>query len=223
MPVRAVGRGAVAGVAVGLVVVLAAGCGSRSASDTGSDTGSGTGTGTGTQGGTAAARVPSAAPATTRPGPAELLAQHDASFPDVAARCTGVGATALPPPSVPAGVPADPMAQKYAENNAFKQARALQADEKCRGDAHAARLAAALKATGRSGAALGEAGLKAELDRLGYPSQSARTYGSATTVGFSLWIPGPGPCLTGTSTTETVVRAHGPYLEGGCTEPRGGH
>ncbi|MFD0258888.1 hypothetical protein ACFV4M_21285 [Kitasatospora indigofera] len=205
---------ATAGVAVGTAVLLVAGCGERSASDAGS----------GPSGAAAGAKAPAAA--TTPPGVAEPQAQQDALFPEVAARCANAGTARAPSPSASAGVPDgaldDPSARKYAENHAYKQTLELTPQSRCRGDAHAARITTALRATGRA-ATLGEAELRAELERLGYPTQGGEVHSSGGTVGFSLWIPGTGPCLTGTLAATPRIEAHGPYLEGGCNEPRGGH
>ncbi|MET9616032.1 hypothetical protein [Kitasatospora indigofera] len=203
---------ATAGVAVGTAVLLLAGCGERSASDAGSGASDAAG-----------AKAPAAA---TPPGVAELQAQQDALFPEVAARCASVSTARAPSPSASAGVTDgaldDPSARKYAENHAYKQTVELTPQSRCRGDAHAARITTALRATGRA-AALGEAELRAELERLGYPTQGGEVHSSGGTVGFSLWIPGAGPCLTGTLAATPRIEAHGPYLEGGCNEPRGGH
>ncbi|MFF1874759.1 hypothetical protein [Kitasatospora herbaricolor] len=211
---RGPGFVATAGVAVGTAVLLLAGCGERSASDAGSGPSS------------AATGTKAPAGATTPPGAAEPQAQHDALFPEVAARCAGVSTASAPSPSASAGVADgaadDPSARKYAENHAYRQTMDLTPPSRCRGDAHAARITTALRATGRA-AALGEAELRAELERLGYPSRGGEVHTSGGTVGFSLWIPGSGPCLTGTLGATPQVRAHGPYLEGGCDEPRGGH
>ncbi|WP_329500927.1 hypothetical protein [Kitasatospora herbaricolor] len=205
---------ATAGVAAGAAVLLLAGCGERSAGDAGSGPSS------------AAAGAKAPAVATTPPGVAELQAQQDALFPEVAARCAGVSTALAPSPSASAGVaggaPDDPSARKYAENHAYKQTVELTAQSRCRGEAHAARITTALRATGRA-AALGEAELRAELERLGYPTRGGEVHSSGGTVGFSLWIPGSGPCLTGTLGATPRIQAHGPYLEGGCKEPQGGH
>ncbi|MCX5208001.1 hypothetical protein OG689_01500 [Kitasatospora sp. NBC_00240] len=210
---RRQGFAATAGVAVGTAVLLLAGCGQRSASGAGS-------------GSSSAAGAKAPAVASTPPGVAELQAQQDALFPEVAARCAGAGTASAPSPSASAGVadgaPDDPSARKYAENHAYKQTVALTPQSRCRGDAHAARITAALKATGRP-AALGEAELRAELERLGYPTRGGEVHSSGGTVGFSLWIPGSGPCLTGTLGATPRIQAHGAYLEGGCNEPQGGH
>ncbi|GGV24437.1 hypothetical protein GCM10010495_45020 [Kitasatospora herbaricolor] len=204
---------ATAGVAAGAAVLLLAGCGQRSASDTGSGPATAAG-----------AKAPTAA--TAPPGIAELQAQQDALFPEVAARCAGVSTASAPSPSASAdvagGEPDDPWARKYAENHAYRQTVDLSPQSRCRGDAHAARITTALRATGRA-AVLGEAELRAELDRLGYPTRGGEVHSSGGTVGFSLWIPGSGPCLTGTLGAIPRVQAHGSYLEGGCNEPQGGH
>ncbi|WP_371679834.1 hypothetical protein [Streptomyces sp. NBC_01276] len=142
-------------------------------------------------------------------------------FAEVAARCAGAGSGA--PASSPAEreLPADPEARKYAENHGYRQQAGLSPEGTCRGDAHAARIRSAL-AGKPPGTAADLTGL---LRGLGYPVGPGDVVDGAggTGPGFALWIPGSGPCVEGTSGTPARVEAHGPYAEGGCREPKGGH
>ncbi|MFF0416452.1 hypothetical protein ACFYUY_39230 [Kitasatospora sp. NPDC004745] len=171
-------------------------------------------------GGTATG-TPSPAP-TPPPGPAEARARHDRLFPQVAAECAGVAATPLPTPIAPPTGARDPWADKYAENHGFRTTATLLADGRCRGEAHRARIADALRRDGRT-AGLDRAGLRALLEALGYRAEETNVSTDGGSLGFSLWIPEAGPCVTGVLTTPPTIEAHGPYLEGGCTEPKGGH
>ncbi|MEV0531899.1 hypothetical protein [Kitasatospora sp. NPDC050463] len=171
--------------------------------------------------------MPSATGASaTAPDHAEQVrqgaAEHDRLFPDVAAlRCE----SARPSPSAGgtgSGAPLDPEAAKHAENSMYKQMAAMTAAGRCRGEAHSARIAAALDAR-PGGAPSTEAELQRLLESLGYPAASAVVHRSDSLIGFDLFVPGTGPCVTGRLGSPVEVRAHGPYLEGGCTEPKGGH
>ncbi|MFB7621067.1 hypothetical protein ACFC1F_43395, partial [Kitasatospora sp. NPDC056181] len=61
------------------------------------------------------------------------------------------------------------------------------------------------------------------LESLGYPRNSAQVNLSGGEVSFEVTIPGAGPCVAGRLGNPVKVEAHGYYLEGGCTEPKGGH
>ncbi|MEV7941447.1 MULTISPECIES: hypothetical protein [unclassified Kitasatospora] len=153
---------------------------------------------------------------------AEALARHDRLFPQVAATCAGVAAT---PPSAPAAAPTGDggtWADKYAENHAYKQTVRLLADAQCRGEAHAARIADALRPAGTP-AVLDEAGLRAALQRLGYPAELVNVRTSTGAPGFDLQIPEAVLCVSGLLTSPPDIHPHGMYLDGGCTEPKGGH
>lgn len=166
---------------------------------------------------------------------AQAAARHDQLFPDVAARCAGVipspsgpfdpsGSAGSATPSSGTADGADPAAKKYAENHAFKMTVNLDAPAQCRGDAHAARIAAALERQkpGRA-STLTEQELQSALEALGYPKDSTQVYRSGGAVTFSLFVPATGPCVTGRLDSPLNVKGHGPYMEGGCTEPKGGH
>ncbi|WP_433544247.1 hypothetical protein ACQPZG_03420 (plasmid) [Streptomyces sp. CA-294286] len=148
---------------------------------------------------------------------------HDRKFPDVAARCkSGDGAAPTAAPDRPEPVPSDSEAAKYAENHAFKQQTRLTPEARCRGEAHARRIEKAL--TGPDAAAfVQEAELVTALTRLGYESDDGSVHRTGHTLGFSYLVPGIGPCVTGQLGPRATFEAHGAYLEGGCTEPRGGH
>lgn len=146
------------GLAAAVTVLALAGCGSTSAPSNASHTES---------------REPGQAGA-------EALARHDRLFPQVAATCAGVAAT---PPSAPAAAPTGDggtWADKYAENHAYKQTVRLLADAQCRGEAHAARIADALR----------PAGTPAVLDEA---ASARRSNASATPPSWSTSAPPPAP------------------------------
>ncbi|MET8755008.1 hypothetical protein ABZW32_33670 [Streptomyces sp. NPDC004667] len=164
-----------------------------------------------------------AAPA-ERPKAAAAPPGPEVFFAEVAARCAGAGSGA--PASAPAEqeLPTDPEARKYAENHGYRQQAGLSAEGTCRGDAHAARIRSAL--AGKPPRTADE--LTGLLRGLGYPVGPGDVVDGAggaggTGPGFALWIPGSGPCVEGTSAAPARVEAHGPYAEGGCREPKGGH
>lgn len=61
------------------------------------------------------------------------------------------------------------------------------------------------------------------LERLGYPRDAVQVRREGGAAGFSLFVPGAGPCISGRLASPPKVEVHGPYVEGGCTEPKGGH
>ncbi|GAA1389644.1 hypothetical protein GCM10009639_17520 [Kitasatospora putterlickiae] len=202
----------VAAVAVAVAVAVA-GCGSVRTTGAGG-------------GGTAAASasVPAA------PDPTELLRQgvadHDRLFPEVAALGC---ASARPTPATTTGgtgtapaAPADPWAAKHAENSMYKQMAPLNPADRCRGEAHGKRIAAAVKARAGTGA-LTQDDVRAVLESLGYPRPSAEVQLAGDQLSFEVTIPGTGPCVGGRVGATVTVEAHGNYLDGGCTEPKGGH
>ncbi|WP_354637729.1 hypothetical protein [Kitasatospora camelliae] len=172
------------------------------------------------------------------PAVLQLVAEHDRLFPEVAARCPG---TATPRPDTASPVasptasptaspqvsdgpvaPVDPENAKYRENHAYRTTVEMNAAATCRGEAHAARVSAALAKSGDA-ASLTPEQVAAQLEALGYPKADTHVYRSGTEVDFDLFIPKAGPCLTGRLTSRPAVQPHGVYVEGGCTEPRGGH
>ncbi|MEU8894121.1 hypothetical protein [Streptomyces sp. NPDC048442] len=170
--------------------------------------------------------IPPAAPSSpTAADPAATAARaaHDKAFPEVAARCAGTRGTA---PAAGAGKPepaaTDPEAAKYAENHAFKQQASLAPEARCRGEAHAERIRKALTGPGATAPA-NEADLAAVLARLGYEAGPGTVYRTGGALGFSFFVPDIGPCVTGRLGSPATFEAHGAYMEGGCTEPRGGH
>ncbi|QKW23552.1 hypothetical protein HUT16_34650 [Kitasatospora sp. NA04385] len=157
----------------------------------------------------------------------QAVADHDRAFPTVAKTCAGKS-TAVPSPVAPS--PVDPTPSlgadahvgqpenpKYAENHAYLQTVALSPVQQCRGDAHAALIAAGL--VGK--APTGPEQAKELLTRLGYPG-AVVTPGTGG-VQFSVFVPQIGPCLTGTLSDPPRIEVHGPYVEGGCTPSKGGH
>ncbi|MFD7832816.1 hypothetical protein [Kitasatospora sp. NPDC059803] len=61
------------------------------------------------------------------------------------------------------------------------------------------------------------------LQRLGYPAELVNVRTSAGAPGFDLEIPEAVLCVSGLLTARPDIRPHGMYLDGGCTEPKGGH
>ncbi|MEU0372694.1 hypothetical protein ABZ070_20965 [Streptomyces sp. NPDC006283] len=147
---------------------------------------------------------------------AAARAAHDRKFPDVAKVCADVPAEPSGEPA-PSAEPTDPWARKVAENNAFKAQAPMDADARCRGDAHARRIAGGLEGVHD------EQALRSALDRLGYPPESMEVYETGGATGFTFGVPDAGPCVTGTLTDPATVEAHSHYIEGGCMEPKGGH
>lgn len=201
-------RSAVAAVAVCLGAVVMTGCGEESGSEAGTDTPSGSGS-----------------PSTSEDYAAAARKEHDRAWPDIGKKCRDV------PPEPAAGASesagdgdgAQPENPKYAENHAFKKTTDVSADQRCRGEEHAAAIAAALKAAA-------PADLKDErrtlrvLEDLGYAEDglSAQQAGPGT-VGWDVFVPGAGPCISGSTDPSAEIEVHGVYMEGGCTEPVGGH
>lgn len=191
---------------------LLAGCGSKYA-DSGSDTGS-------------SPTLAAASPASSVPSAqqsweqqqAAALAAHDRAFPEVAKACAG-RSTAQPTasPSASAHANPDPENPKYAENHGYLQTAPLNPAQQCRGEAHAARITAALA----KGAPKDRDGARSLLTGLGYSDVTLTP--SGTVIGFTLSVPGVGPCLTGALSTAPKIDVHGMYLEGGCDRPQGGH
>ncbi|MFF8828813.1 hypothetical protein [Streptomyces sp. NPDC015131] len=169
--------------------------------------------------GTQAAAAPSPARSAAAEEAAEAArAAHDRRFPGVGAGCARASARpSATSPAATASEPYDPERAKYAENHAFKRELPMRPDAECRGRAHAGRIAEALAGV-RDGRAL-----RAALEGLGYPADHIEVYGTDTDPAFSLMVPGVGPCVSGGLRPAVHAEAHGPYQEGGCVEPRGGH
>ncbi|MFK0259539.1 hypothetical protein [Streptomyces sp. NPDC090445] len=151
--------------------------------------------------------------------------QHDQQFPEIVARCADTAAaTSSSGPSASQ----DPQAGRYAENHAYKIKGRLSARAECVGRAHAARITQAFTMAGKTAPTTGLA-LKKALDELGYPTTGAEINDPGLILEFALMVKGTGACVSGTLAipgqpgTVTRVEAHGPYMEGGCVEPRGGH
>ncbi|MFF7457130.1 hypothetical protein [Kitasatospora sp. NPDC008115] len=206
-------------VAVGVLTVAVAvtGCGSVRVTEAG-----GGGGGGGTVAETTVPAEPDPATDPVRQG----VADHDRLFPGVAALGC---ASAKPSPSAggtgttaPA-VPADPWAARHAENSMYKQMAPLNAVDRCRGEAHSRRISDVVKARAALGPLTGD-DVHGILESLGYPRNSAQVQLAGGQVSFELTIPGAGPCVGGRVAGGSVsVEAHGNYLDGGCSEPKGGH
>ncbi|WBB57732.1 hypothetical protein O7599_18780 [Streptomyces sp. WMMC500] len=203
MGMPGVRRGGVAVVAVCLGAVVAAGCGEESGSRSGAGTPSGGGS-----------------PSTAEEYADAARAEHDRAWPDVAEKCRDVRAE--PSAETSAGDHPEPENPKYAENNAYKQTTDVAPDELCRGEAHAARIAAAL-----DDAALADPGderaVRLVLRDLGYAEDRVSTQVAASAVGWDVMVAGAGPCISGSTDFPDDIDVHGVYMEGGCTEPAGGH
>ncbi len=209
-----------AALAAGLLALTA--CGTKPAADEGNTAAS-----------AAASGSPSASPSPTPDFAADAAAakaRHDKAFPDIAARCAaeGAAATAAAPPATPAApatpdaLPTDPEAAKYAENHAFKKQGKLTPEAKCRGEAHAQRIKQALTGPGVVTPATEES-LASALKAMGYELASGEVHRTGGALGFTFFVQGAGPCVTGQLGSPAEVTAHAVYVEGGCTEPRGGH
>ncbi|WP_272262467.1 hypothetical protein [Streptomyces xanthophaeus] len=213
-----------AALAVGLLALTA--CGTKPAAGEGNTAAS-----------SAVSGSPSASPSPTRDFAADAAAakaRHDKAFPDIAARCAaeGAAATAAAPsaapsatpaaPATPDALPTDPEAAKYAENHAFKKQGRLTPEAKCRGEAHAQRIKQALTGPGVVTPATEES-LASALKAMGYELASGEVHRTGGALGFTFFVQGAGPCVTGRLGSPAEVTAHAVYVEGGCTEPRGGH
>lgn len=152
----------------------------------------------------------------------EAVVRHDRQFPEIAARCAG-RATSLP--KAPGATGTDPEANKYAENNAFKQELPDTPIEQCRGEAHAERIKAALTGEGKT-APRTAAELRTALEGLGY-TVGPEVIKGASAEGSGLWfelrVHESGPCVGGQLKAPVRIDTHGSYMEGGCWQPRGGH
>ncbi|MFE1322568.1 hypothetical protein [Kitasatospora phosalacinea] len=188
------------------VGALLTGCGSTHGS--GSDSG-------GTSAG--ASKAPQEAQQKYRQQLEEATAEHDRAFPTVAQTCAGKPTAVPTSPASPAASGPQPENPKYGENHAYLKTTTLSPLEECRGDAHAARVAAELA---RQTPADPEQA-KALLTRLGYPDAKVAQAGQG--VQFSFFVPQVGPCLSGTLSNPPRIEVHGPYIEGGCEPSRGGH
>ncbi|KOU28604.1 hypothetical protein ADK52_07045 [Streptomyces sp. WM6372] len=155
---------------------------------------------------------------------AAAVARHDKLFPEVAAQCEGKASVAPARSAAPDDLPTDPEARKYAENHGYKKEVELTPAAQCRGDAHAARIRAALGGPEGKGAPRTTQELSGLLTGMGYTVDTGDVYASSTgNLSFVLSIPESGPCVTGHVSPPVSVKAHGVYMEGGCREPRGGH
>ncbi|MFK0048754.1 hypothetical protein ACIQU4_32595 [Streptomyces sp. NPDC090741] len=155
---------------------------------------------------------------------AAAVVRHDKLFPEVAALCEGKASVAPTSSAAPDDLPTDPAARKYAENHAYKNQAALTPAAQCRGDAHAARIKAALGGSDGKGAPRTAQELSGLLTGMGYKVETGDVDASSTgNLSFVLSIPESGPCVTGHVRPPVSVQAHGVYMEGGCHEPRGGH
>ncbi|WP_329193297.1 MULTISPECIES: hypothetical protein [unclassified Streptomyces] len=155
---------------------------------------------------------------------AAAVERHDKLFPEIAARCAGKAEVLPTPVGTPAGLPTDPEARKYAENHGYKTQAGLTPASRCRGEAHAERIKAALGGPDGKGTPRTTEELRSLLTGLGYRPDGRDVYGSGPQdLAFVLSVPESGPCVTGYLGTPVRIEAHGVYLEGGCHEPRGGH
>ncbi|MQS09205.1 hypothetical protein [Streptomyces alkaliphilus] len=156
--------------------------------------------------------------------------EHDRLWPEIAILCaeaepedvegedageeSGAGA---------GGVPENP---RHGENDGYRRTAEVSPAERCRGEAHAAHIAAAM--TDEDGL-FGDVGTTTTLlKRLGYDPGGIGVEEAGT--GVATWfvtVPGAGPCVTGHTGmphADPGDRVHGVYTEGtGCRMPKGGH
>lgn len=204
MKVGGVRRGAVALAAVCLGAVVAAGCGEESGSGAGAPSGSGS-------------------PSTAEEYAEATRTEHDRAWPGVAEKCRDV----QPEPAAEASAGEDPGAApenpKYAENHAYKQTTDVSPGELCRGEAHAALIDAALQDAVPADLK-DERRIRRVLEDLGYaPDTVSAQQAGASAVGWDVMVAGAGPCISGNTDWPGEIDVHGVYMEGGCTEPAGGH
>ncbi|WBB57733.1 hypothetical protein O7599_18785 [Streptomyces sp. WMMC500] len=167
----------------------------------------------------------SASPSTAEEYARAARTEHDRAWPGIAEKCRGLPTEATPEPSK---TPADdigppPENPKWAENHAFKQTFPVSPDEQCRGDVHAARIGAGLKAA--APADLKDARrTRHVLEDLGYDGSVYAKPAGPGAVAWDVTVTGTGPCVSGnTAYGAGEIEVHGRYMEGGCTEPVGGH
>ncbi|QES51639.1 hypothetical protein DEJ50_31095 [Streptomyces venezuelae] len=209
---------AAAALTAGLLVLTACGTTRTTAGSDGAGGGSGSGS-------ASAPASPSATPdyvAAAKASAAAAEQRHNRQFPDIVARCKNAAPSPTASKGTGDGRPLDPEAAKYAENHAFKKKRELSPEAQCTGRAHATRIADALTGAGKTAPA-GEAELRTSLEKLGYRVAEGEVFRSGGALGFAFFVEGTGACVTGRLGTPSGVEAHGPYMEGGCQEPRGGH
>ncbi|MFE6871505.1 hypothetical protein ACFVFS_33760 [Kitasatospora sp. NPDC057692] len=181
-----------------------------------------------TGGGGTAASAPSPSVSAAPTGYTEAVrkgvAEHDRLFPGVAA----LGCASVRPDPTAAGTgtgpadPVDPWAARHAENSMYKQMAPLDAADRCRGEAHRKRIADAVGPRAAA-APLTQDEVLGILASLGYPAGSVQFQPAGGELSFEVSVPGTGPCVAGRLGRSVTVEAHGPYLDGGCTEPKGGH
>ncbi|MEU6865517.1 hypothetical protein ABZ924_20010 [Streptomyces sp. NPDC046876] len=205
----------VAGLAAAACLFALAGCGTTRA---------GADTGVGASASASAPATPDGVKSAERAAATERQ-QHEKQFPEIAAHCADTASAA---PSSGPSPSQDPQADKYAENHAYKIKGRLSARAECEGRAHAARITQAFTLAGKTAPTTGPA-LKRALEELGYPTTEADINDPGLILEFAFMVKGTGACVSGTLAipgqpgTKTRVEAHGPYMEGGCVEPRGGH
>lgn len=202
MTVAGVRRGAVALAAVCLGAVVAAGCGEESGSGTASGSGS---------------------PSSAEEYAEAARTEHDRAWPDVAEKCRDVPAEPSAAASDGGDSGAGPENPKYAENHAYKQTTDVSPDELCRGEAHAALIDAALRDADPADLK-DEKRIRLLLEDLGYaPDTVSAQQAGPSAVGWDVTVAGAGPCISGNTGWPGETDVHGVYMEGGCTEPVGGH
>ncbi|GAB3108521.1 hypothetical protein GCM10027160_06590 [Streptomyces calidiresistens] len=156
--------------------------------------------------------------------------EHDRLWPEIAARCAETAPEDLPGEDAggendaeAGGVPENP---RHGENNGYRRTAEVSPAERCRGEAHAVRIAAAM--TDEDGLFGDVETTTRLLKRLGYEPDGIGVEEAGT--GVATWfvtVPGAGPCVTGHTGmphADPGDGVHGVYLEGtGCRMPKGGH
>lgn len=185
------------------------------------------------------ARSSSSATAAAR----EVLVEHDRTWPGMAAACDaansprpepadpsgaatgGGGGEATPLPAERGSGADEPAVEnpKYAENHAFQQTTDVPEEQLCRGREHAQRINLILGPVAPQDRADAER-VRALLAEHGYEASAvhAAQAGDAA-VAWNVFVPGAGPCISGNTDPGGGIEVHGVFMEGGCTEPAGGH
>ncbi|GAA2465315.1 hypothetical protein [Streptomyces macrosporus] len=151
----------------------------------------------------------------------DIAAPSAAPFPSASASPSHPGAS----PYVEPGVPADG-APHHGGNNAFRKKLDLSPEERRAGEAAADRIRPALKRLRERGETDPES-VRAALLALDHREESVTvppaSHSSDGRTEFTVSLR-DGACVSGGVDDEGEwIEVHGPYLEGGCQEPRGGH
>jgi hypothetical protein len=154
------------------------------------------------------------------------LDRHDEKWPEIGAACAEEPAAEADGRNDADGEDGQdgpqPENPRHAENDAYRQTMNVPPAERCRGEAHAARIASAMA---EEEGVFGDADQTRELlERLGYGPDGITAKPAGTGVAsWDISVSGAGPCISGFTGEPDRITVHGMYLEGGCTKPKGGH